>query len=70
MTLSSMAYVRDSNNRVVYLLGEVEDGSGREVELSRNAPAGCSLVALECDATVGDVVRVNDSGVATSVVAS
>lgn len=68
MTYSIMAYVTDDTNRVTRLLGEVEDGSSREIELARNAPAGCSLVALECDASVGDIVRVTESGIATEVV--
>lgn len=66
-TESQMAYVRDSDNRVIRVLGEVEDGSVREVDLARSAPAGCSLVALECDATAGDTVVVDDRGVAIGV---
>ncbi len=63
-TTSTMAYVADDTGRVVRLLGDVEDGSARETELARSAPGGCSLVALECDATVGDCVEVDESGVA------
>lgn len=51
---SRMAYVSDDSGRVVRIVGDVVDGSPEEAELARSAPAGTSLVALECDATVGE----------------
>jgi hypothetical protein len=63
-----MAYVSDETNRVVRIVGDVIDGSPEETEFARSAPAGTSLVALECGASVGDVVAVDSDGIASEVV--
>lgn len=66
--LSRVAYVTDDGNRVVRVIGLIADGSRQETRLAEMAPAGTSLVALECDAKAGDTVVVSDRGVATTVV--
>lgn len=65
--LSTVAYVTDEGSRVVRVIGQIVDGSRQETRLAEMAPAGTSLVALECDAKVGDTVVVSDRGVATAV---
>lgn len=65
--VSRLAYVSDETSRVERVIGLVVDGSPREARLVEMAPAGTSLVALECDASIGDRVVVDASGVASEV---